>query len=295
MDLVGASRAFVSVSERGSFTLGAAAAHMPQPVASRRVAALEKHLGGRLFDRSTRNAVLTQFGRDMLPSARRLVRLADAMEHDAEAAKLTPMLVAVPEICSSRDLALLDVEGRGHDIALDFRSAPPAGRAELLHAQQVSAAVTAVPPDDGTWSVPLGVASSAPPGANTVYLETLRPGRTELSTRARRVWIQPEDDVPHVRDRLTRLADAVGLRPAQIAAATTLTAALADVLGAGDFLLCCAKQAAELELHWRPIGELRIDRGFDVSAIARHDAERIRARLNDGIARCLGAESEVAE
>jgi len=67
MDLIGGCRAFVCVSETGSFTEGAAVAGIPQPVASRRIAALERHLGERLFDRSTRRARLTPFGRDMLP------------------------------------------------------------------------------------------------------------------------------------------------------------------------------------------------------------------------------------
>ena len=55
-----------------------------------------------------------------------------------------------------------------------------------------------------------------------VYLETLRIGRA-ASGPARRIWIQPEDDVPHIRDPLTRLRDAVGLRPAQLVAAADLT------------------------------------------------------------------------
>jgi DNA-binding transcriptional LysR family regulator len=45
MDLVASCRVFVHVGERGSFTLGAAAARVPQSVASRRIAALEEHFG----------------------------------------------------------------------------------------------------------------------------------------------------------------------------------------------------------------------------------------------------------
>lgn len=39
---------------------------MSQPVASRRVAALEERFGEQLFERMSRRAVLTAFGRDML-------------------------------------------------------------------------------------------------------------------------------------------------------------------------------------------------------------------------------------
>ncbi|MGO4420144.1 LysR family transcriptional regulator, partial [Streptomyces sp. MCAF7] len=116
MDLVGACRAFVSVSERGSFTVGAAAARMSQPVASRRIAALEERLGEQLFERTSRRAVLTPFGRDMLPAARQLVLAADVLEHEAEAAKRKPWRLAVPGICSTVDLARLVADARGHGV-----------------------------------------------------------------------------------------------------------------------------------------------------------------------------------
>jgi DNA-binding transcriptional LysR family regulator len=290
VDIVGACRAFVSVGERGSFTLGAAAARIPQPVASRRIAALEKHLGGRLFDRSTRRATLTAFGRRMLPSARRLVRLAEDMEYDAERALLAPLRLAVPTTCSTGDLARLDAEARRLGVFLDFDPAPPEERAELVRSWQVAAALVAVPPDTGVWRVPLGVATLAEPGADVFYLETLRDVRGGPSVR-RRVWVQPEDDVPHVRDRLQRVRDAAGLRPAQVAVAPSLTAAVAEVLGSTDLLLASAGQATELGLSWRPIGEVRPARGYDVVAAAGDEAERLRTLLSDGIARCLGAAS----
>jgi DNA-binding transcriptional LysR family regulator len=96
VDLVEACRAFVAVSAHGSFTKGATAARIPQPVASRRIAALERQLGARLLDRSSRSVTLTPFGREMLPSARRLVELAETFRHDAERAKLRPFRLAVP-------------------------------------------------------------------------------------------------------------------------------------------------------------------------------------------------------
>ncbi|PSK83570.1 DNA-binding transcriptional LysR family regulator [Murinocardiopsis flavida] len=295
MDIVGACQAFVNVSERGSFTLGAAAARIPQPVASRRIAALERRLGARLFDRSTRRATLTPFGRDMLPSAKRLVRLAEALEYDAERAKRTPFRFAVPDVCTARDLAHLDAEARRKDIYLDLHPAPPARRTELLRAQEVRAAITQVPPDEGAWSVPLGLAGVAEPRAQKVYLETLRAVRTHEPAGRRRVWIQPEDDVPHIRDRVNRIRDSVGLQPAQVAVSGSLTSAAAEVLGSSDFLLSTPKEAAELGLHWRPIGEARLARSFDVAAGAGDDADRIRTLLRADIARCLGAGDEVAE
>jgi DNA-binding transcriptional LysR family regulator len=280
VDLVGACRVFVHVGERGSFTLGAAAARVPQSVASRRIAALERHLGERLFDRSTRRAALTPFGRDMLPSAKRLVRLAEAMEDDAERLRLRPLALAVPGTCSVRDLALLDAAARDDGTVLDLRTAGPAERLEMLRSHEVRVAVVAAPPDEATWVVPLGAAATAP-AEGPLHLETLRPGRAQRSFR--RLWIQPEDDVPHVRDRLERLGHRAALLPAQIAVAASLTAALSDTLRTGDLLLCSAPQAGDLGLHWRPLAGEPVARGFGVTD------DGVRERLAPHLARCLGA------
>ncbi|MFG2828193.1 LysR family transcriptional regulator [Streptomyces sp. NPDC048434] len=292
MDLVGACRAFVSVSERGSFTVGAAAARMSQSVASRRVAALEERFGEPLFERTSRRAVLTPFGRDMLPAARRLVLAADVLHHEAEVAKLKPWRLAVPDICSTARLARLIADARGHGVTLDLRAAAPAERTELLHSQQVRAALLAVPRDEATWSVPLGLAGAQDPGVKRLYVETLRMGRASLG-RPRRIWIQPEDDVPHIRDPLTRLRDAVGLRPAQLAVAADHTTAAAEALCSRDVLLCSPAQAEELALCWCPIGEITLTRGFVLAAAAAGNPDHIRARLGEDIARCLGADEGV--
>ncbi|ONI91454.1 LysR family transcriptional regulator [Saccharothrix sp. ALI-22-I] len=290
MDIVAACKAFVAVSGYGSFTVGAAAARIPQSVASRRVAALEEHFGARLFDRSSRNVTLTSFGREMLPSARRLVELAETMEHDAERAKLRPFRMGVPAVCGPRPLARLVADGRRHGLTLDLHPAGPGERAELVRTLEVRAALAAVPPGEGTWQVPLGLAGHDEPRAAKTYVETLRPSRAERDARRRRVWLQPEDDVPHIRDQVTRLRDAAGLRPSQVAVAASLVAASAEVLGSTDLLLCSRSQAGELGLHWRPIGELELARGYDVVAGLREDAQRIRALLTAAIGRCLQEE-----
>ena len=292
MDLVRACRVFVQVGERGSFTLGAAAARVPQSVASRRIAALEEHFGERLFDRSTRRAALTAFGRDMLPSAKRLVQLAEAMEYNAEQVKLRPLSLAVPGTCSVRRLALLDAAARDLGTVLDFRSAGPAERAELLRSHEVRTALLAVPPADADWAVPLGVAATADGGGEPLHLDTLRPGRTRRSFR--RVWLQPEDEVPHIRDRLRQLGHRAALVPAQITVAPSLVAAASEAMRAGDHLLCSAPQADELGLRWRPLAGAPVARGYTVSAAGGDDdAERVRA-LGEHVARALGAGVEGA-
>ncbi|MGQ5260568.1 LysR family transcriptional regulator [Micromonospora sp. ZYX-F-536] len=291
MDVVAACRAFVSVSGYGSFTAGAAAARIPQSVASRRIAALEEHLGDRLFDRSSRAVTLTPFGRDMLPSARRLVDLADAMKHDAERARLRPFRLAVPAICAARPLAHLVAEGRKHHLHLDLRKAGPAARRELCRTLDVRAAIVAVPAAEATWQVPLGLAGQTHPEPPTVFLDALRPGRARSTERRARIWIQPEDDVPHIRDPLTRLGQAVGLQPAQVAVAPSLVDAAATTLGSTDLLLCSPDQADELGLRWRPLSGTPLTRGYDIAAAVREDAHQLRSLLH-GIGRCLGVPAD---
>ncbi|MFF0449702.1 LysR family transcriptional regulator [Streptomyces sp. NPDC004609] len=56
-------RAFLAIAEESSVTRAAARLHLTQPALSRSLAALEKHLGVRLMDRSTHHLTLTAEGR----------------------------------------------------------------------------------------------------------------------------------------------------------------------------------------------------------------------------------------
>ncbi|MFI6639496.1 LysR family transcriptional regulator [Streptomyces sp. NPDC050504] len=55
-------RCFLAVADEGNVTRAAARLHLTQPAASRTLAALERHLGVRLVDRSTHHLVLTAQG-----------------------------------------------------------------------------------------------------------------------------------------------------------------------------------------------------------------------------------------
>lgn len=75
---------FLAISENGSLNKAAEALAISQPTLSRKLLAMEKHLGQTLFDRSTQGLQLTQFGIGLLEesermqaSAERLQRLAD--------------------------------------------------------------------------------------------------------------------------------------------------------------------------------------------------------------------------
>lgn len=80
---------FVRVVEAGSFTAAADALGMSQSVVSRRVSALEKHLGVRLLQRTTRRLNLTEAGTSFFRRAQRsLNEITDATQevtrHQAE-------------------------------------------------------------------------------------------------------------------------------------------------------------------------------------------------------------------
>ena len=80
MDQLLAMRVFLRVAERGSFGQAADELEISRPAASSHVAALEKHLGARLLNRTTRRVSLTAEGSEFLRRTRRILEEL----HDAE-------------------------------------------------------------------------------------------------------------------------------------------------------------------------------------------------------------------
>jgi DNA-binding transcriptional LysR family regulator len=76
---------FLAVAEEQSFTRAAARLHLVQSALSVSVRALERELGGRLFDRTTHRVELTDAGQALVAEARRTLAAADAAR-DAVAA-----------------------------------------------------------------------------------------------------------------------------------------------------------------------------------------------------------------
>ncbi len=68
---------FVRVVDSGSFTLAAERLGLPKSTVSRRIARLEKQLGERLLQRTTRQIQLTDFGHGLLPHAREVAQGTD--------------------------------------------------------------------------------------------------------------------------------------------------------------------------------------------------------------------------
>ncbi|MDX3973780.1 LysR family transcriptional regulator [Shinella sp.] len=66
-------RAFLSVAKHRSFTRAATELRLSQPSLTMTIQQLEDIVGGVLFDRTTRNVILTQEGTDLFPVAERVV------------------------------------------------------------------------------------------------------------------------------------------------------------------------------------------------------------------------------
>jgi len=71
-------RTFVAVADLGSFRAASESLHLTQPALSRRVDKLERALGFRLFDRTTRKVELNAMGRSFLPRARHVLNELDS-------------------------------------------------------------------------------------------------------------------------------------------------------------------------------------------------------------------------
>jgi DNA-binding transcriptional LysR family regulator len=72
-----------AVADTGTFSAAAAALRVAQPALSRRIARVERELGGRLFDRLPRRAVPTALGEHVAHAAARTLAEVDRVREDA--------------------------------------------------------------------------------------------------------------------------------------------------------------------------------------------------------------------
>ncbi|GAA3810353.1 LysR family transcriptional regulator [Streptomyces coacervatus] len=131
MDL-DAVRTFVAVADAGQFREAALALSVTQQAVSKRVAALEKDLGARLFTRTARGAHLTVDGQVFLPHARDLLRA-----EERAAASVRP----------GRRALRVDVIGRRlapADLVRDFHRAHPETALDVVTLFDADAALAAV-------------------------------------------------------------------------------------------------------------------------------------------------------
>src|SRR6204780_3455336 len=80
MDQFEAIRMFVRVVDSGSFSAVAREAGIGQPAVSKKITALEAHLGAQLLRRTSRSLSVTEAGQDFYESAVRLIGDLEAAE-----------------------------------------------------------------------------------------------------------------------------------------------------------------------------------------------------------------------
>jgi LysR family transcriptional regulator for bpeEF and oprC len=90
MDQLLAMRVFTRVAERGSFAQAADELDISRAAASAHVATLEKHLGARLLNRTTRRVSLTAEGADYLRRSRRILDEVQDAEETLRGARSKP-------------------------------------------------------------------------------------------------------------------------------------------------------------------------------------------------------------
>lgn len=97
-------RAIVALAEERNFTRAAERCHLSQSAFSTLIANIERDLGTRLFDRTTRNVELTPEGRLFEPSARRVLadieRAVDDFREYALKAKGRVAIAALPSLAA---------------------------------------------------------------------------------------------------------------------------------------------------------------------------------------------------
>ncbi|HWC23033.1 MAG TPA: LysR family transcriptional regulator [Flexivirga sp.] len=86
---------FLTVAEQGSLSRAATSTHQAQPSVSARISGMERTLGVRLFERTTRGVVLTPAGKAFAPYARRCLEAADEGRLAAQASAETRRFVVL--------------------------------------------------------------------------------------------------------------------------------------------------------------------------------------------------------
>ncbi|GAA3084436.1 hypothetical protein GCM10020000_83480 [Streptomyces olivoverticillatus] len=125
-------RTFVAVADARRFQEAAAELAVTQQAVSKRIAALERSLGVRLFTRTARGAELTIDGQAFLPHARELLRVAER---------------AVASVCTGRRPLRVDVinsRGAASGLMRGFHRTHPEIDLDVLMLLDIETAVAAI-------------------------------------------------------------------------------------------------------------------------------------------------------
>lgn len=285
MDLLAALRTFCAVAAEGSFTKGAAATGQPQPVASRRIAALEEHFGTALFIRQPRRVTLSGDGERLLPLAREVIVRTDRIE-ELFTGNPASLVIAVPAELSARSRAAVR-RGLGQR-QVTFLEDDPAGRSASLANGAAQLALQPVPADEAELHVDLGIAHHPHHDRGTSFhLDRLRRAVRERDLAPRRIHLLAEDAVPAVHDPLRRAVFAAGLRADQLVVGTPDVEAWTCAHEFDDVVVASQRQATGHDLAWRPLRNPELARSYRLAGagtLTGSERGAVLPRLATGLA-----------
>ncbi len=89
---------FVSVADNQSFSKAAKELYLTQPTVSAHIASLERELGERLFERTTKSLKLSEFGKTVYPYAARMIDLKNNIEAEKTGGEVRPLCIGASTI-----------------------------------------------------------------------------------------------------------------------------------------------------------------------------------------------------
>jgi DNA-binding transcriptional LysR family regulator len=117
-----ALRVFVQVAELGSLTKAAVLLDTVQPAVSRTIAGLERDCAGRLFHRTGRGLLLTEFGHQILPRVKALLLESSQLEDEMKSGGSTAIgEVRLGILPSLSDPAIYDLYRKTRDLFPNVR------------------------------------------------------------------------------------------------------------------------------------------------------------------------------
>ena len=200
-------QSFAIVAAERSFSAAARKLHRTQPAISQAIKRLEDELGERLFDRSSRNGVLTEAGTLLLEHAQRLLRLAaeaEAAVRELQQVRKGRVLIGANEAAVHSLLPYIQAFTGAHPgVSIDVRRVPSRKVASELMDHSIDFGVlTFLPREPGLQSLPLG-ADELVMLANPQH-PLARRTRVSIEEVGRQVVIAHNDPSP-ARERVLRM------------------------------------------------------------------------------------------
>ena len=274
-------RVFLRVASERSFSRAAMKLHRTQPAVSQSIRRIEDALGERLFDRSTKDATLTEAGTLLRDYAERLLRLeeeAEAAVRDLKDLRRGRVLIGANEASVHAVLPLIGAFREAHPLVhVDVRRRPARTiGADVAQGNLDFGVLTFQPAEEGLKSVVLGqdelvmlVHPSNP----------LAKRREATLAECARQTVIAHNDPSHVRERVLQLFDQHHI-PANIQISLPslegIKRAVAMELGVALLPRRCAEaEIARGELAALQIPEIRLRR--QVRLVYRKSGERSHA------------------